>query len=199
VQLQRDLLHGRLLCKQHESVHFAALILQGILFVKTNNLLYLAEQGDFDEEKNPPGYVSQFKLLLRQSERVEEKIAEAHKEMWLVLYEEIISDKFRGMSREVAIEEFLNESFQLQTFGINPYTVSIGNKSTDVVIGASSSRILVFVLNQVVYDIPWKYISAIDYHGKHLKLRLKGEYFSEYLSANPNLSPGIIRSSALLI
>jgi hypothetical protein len=43
--------------------------------------LNLADQGDFDEERHLPGYVSEFKLLLRQSPRTEEKIAEHHKEL----------------------------------------------------------------------------------------------------------------------
>jgi len=163
VQLQRDLLHGRLQSNQSESARLAGLILQ-------------AEQGDYDVERHFPGYVSEFKLLLRQSERMEEKIAEFHQ-------------LFRGMSTEEAIDEFLKQCFALQTFGVNPYNVSIGKNPTDVVIGGNSSRILIFVLNQVVYDINWNFIQNLDYSGRHLKLRFKTEYFSNYLVANPELSP----------
>lgn len=73
------------------------------------------------------------------------------------------------MTVEEATDEFLRQCFNLQTFGINPYTVSIGKTSTDVVVGASSSRVLVFVSNQIVYDIPWNYISDIDYSGELMK------------------------------
>lgn len=87
------------------------------------------------------------------------------------------------MSSDAAIEEFLKQCFALQTFGINPYTVSIGKSSTDVVIGGSYSHVLIFVRNQIVYDIPWNYIDNIDYSGKLLKLRFKREFFSDYLAS----------------
>ncbi|KAI6182491.1 FERM domain-containing protein [Aphelenchoides bicaudatus] len=163
VQLQRDLSHGRLQCNQTESIKLAALILQ-------------VEQGDFDEERHLPGYVSEFKLLLRQSSRIEEKIAEHHKEL-------------RSMSSEVAMNEFLKECVSLQTYGVNPYTVTIGKNQTNVVVGASSSRIIVFVMNQCVYTIEWRYVQAIDYSGKHLKIVIKPTYFSEHLKEHPDLAP----------
>lgn len=72
------------------------------------------------------------------------------------------------MSPELAMEEFLKKCSSLQTFGVNPYTVTIGKNPTNVVIGASSTRILVFVQNQIVYNVPWSFISGIDYSGKLL-------------------------------
>lgn len=42
-------------------------------------LFNVVEKGDYDQERHLPGYVSEFKLLLRQTERMEEHIAEFHK------------------------------------------------------------------------------------------------------------------------
>jgi hypothetical protein len=68
---------------------------------------------------------------------------------------------------------------------------------TDVVIGASSSRILVFVMNQPVYTVPWEYVSGIDYSGKHLKVGLKPEYFSVYLQEHPELAAEVALSKVV--
>ena len=38
-----------------------------------------AEVGDYDPQDHPPGYVSQFKMLPKQTQKQEEKIAEIHK------------------------------------------------------------------------------------------------------------------------
>lgn len=40
--------------------------------------LFAAELGDYDSEEHPVTYVSEFKLLLKQTQRLEEKIAEIH-------------------------------------------------------------------------------------------------------------------------
>ncbi|RCN50300.1 hypothetical protein ANCCAN_03522 [Ancylostoma caninum] len=72
MQLQRDLLHGRLYCPQNQSAELAALILQ-------------AQLGDYNEQVHCGDYVSQYKLLLKQTPRLEEKIAEIHKSLRLVL------------------------------------------------------------------------------------------------------------------
>lgn len=40
--------------------------------------LNTAELGDYDPDEHPPNYVSEFKLLLKQTQRIEEKIAEIH-------------------------------------------------------------------------------------------------------------------------
>uniref|UniRef100_A0A915E3T9 FERM domain-containing protein n=1 Tax=Ditylenchus dipsaci TaxID=166011 RepID=A0A915E3T9_9BILA len=67
VQLQRDLLHGRLHLPQMNAASLAGLVLQSVL-------------GDYDEELMGTGsdYVSEYKLLLKQSQRLEERIALAH-------------------------------------------------------------------------------------------------------------------------
>lgn len=38
-----------------------------------------AEVGDYDPQDHPPGYVSEFKMLPKQTQKQEDKIAEIHK------------------------------------------------------------------------------------------------------------------------
>lgn len=89
MQLQRDLLHGRLYCPQNQSAELAALILQGnkfsllivdAVFVAERSIIP-AQLGDYNEVVHYGNYVSQYKLLLKQTPRLEERIAEIHKSL----------------------------------------------------------------------------------------------------------------------
>jgi hypothetical protein len=52
-------------------------------------------------------------------------------------------------------------------------------------------------MNQPVYNIPWDYVAGIDYFGKHLKIGLKPEYFSDYLVEHPDLTPEVALSKVV--
>ena len=43
------------------------------------SMYFLAEEGDYDEEEHQAGYVSKHKMLPKQTNKQEEKIAEIHK------------------------------------------------------------------------------------------------------------------------
>uniref|UniRef100_A0A1I7XMV6 FERM domain-containing protein n=1 Tax=Heterorhabditis bacteriophora TaxID=37862 RepID=A0A1I7XMV6_HETBA len=143
MQLQRDLLHGRLYCPQTQSAELAALILQ-------------AQLGDYDELYHKDSYVSQYKLLLKQTPRLEEKIAEYHKLL-------------RGKSTEVAELEFLEKASKLDTYGFDPYTVKDPkDPNCAVYFGVSYKGILIYHSNQKVHHISWAYLSKVDYIGKEM-------------------------------
>ncbi len=44
-------------------------------------VLFPAEVGDYDPQDHPPGYVTEFKMLPKQTQKQEEKIAELHKQL----------------------------------------------------------------------------------------------------------------------
>ncbi|KJH53338.1 FERM central domain protein [Dictyocaulus viviparus] len=143
MQLQRDLLHGRLYCPQSQAAELAALILQ-------------AQLGDYNEAKHIGNYVSQYKLLLKQTPRLEERIAEIHKSL-------------RGKATSVAELEFLEKASRLDTYGFDPYTLKDAkDPSRAIYLGASSKGILIFSGNQKVHHISWSYLSKVDYIGKDL-------------------------------
>ncbi|KAK6728104.1 hypothetical protein RB195_005636 [Necator americanus] len=143
MQLQRDLLHGRLYCPQNQSAELAALILQ-------------TQLGDYNETVHCGDYVSQYKLLLKQTPRLEEKIAEIHKSL-------------RGKSTSAAELEFLEKASRLDTYGFDPYTVKDPkDPSHAVYLGVSHKGILIYHANQKVHHIPWSYLSKVDYVGKEV-------------------------------
>lgn len=150
VQLQRDLLHGRLYCPQSQSANLAALLLQSQL-------------GDFNPEIHQEGYVSAYKLLLKQTPKLEEKITELHKQMI-------------GKSKEEAELEFLEKASLLETYGFDPYTISQSSENTPVYLGATPKGVLIFVGTQKAHQISWADLTKVNYSGKEIKLQLKDSY-----------------------
>ncbi|KAI6178066.1 FERM domain-containing protein [Aphelenchoides besseyi] len=153
-QLKRDLIHCRLQCTQAENTKLGALILQ-------------ADRGDYDPNRDHSGYVSQFKLVGRQTLRIEDQIAEAHQGL-------------SGLQSSEAIGEFLNICKDLRTYGTDPASVKFHHSNTDVLIGANYKHILVFAASQVLFEIPWNFINEkIDLNKRTVTIGLKSEYASK--------------------
>ncbi|XP_065285875.1 FERM domain-containing protein 5 isoform X2 [Dermacentor albipictus] len=118
LQLRRDLLHGRLYCPPNDSAFLAALIIQ-------------SELGDYDSEEHGDNYVSEFKLLLKQTPRLEEKIAEIHQQ------------QLRGQVPAVAEANFLRKACLLDTYGVDPHPVK-DHKGNQLYLGINYAGILTF-------------------------------------------------------
>ncbi|CAG9828660.1 unnamed protein product [Diabrotica balteata] len=98
LQLKRDLLHGRLYCGPTEAAMLSALILQG-------------EFGDYDPEIHLGNYVSDLKILLKQTEAIEDKAMEIHQK------------QLKGQSQSQVETAFLKLACQLDTYGVDPHPV----------------------------------------------------------------------------
>ncbi|UMM13435.1 hypothetical protein L5515_001709 [Caenorhabditis briggsae] len=157
VQLQRDLLHGRLYCPTSSAAELAALILQ-------------TQLGDYDEEKHIGNYVSEFKLLLKQTPKLEERIAQNHKQM-------------RGKSSDAAELEFLEKASQLDTYAFDPYTIKDPQDSGPVYLGASCKGILVYAGQARTHNIDWSELVKVDYSGKEIRLTLSESYRGQITAA----------------
>ncbi|XP_072848362.2 FERM domain-containing protein 3 isoform X1 [Pogona vitticeps] len=66
LQIKRDIFHGRLLCAFSDAAYLGACIVQ-------------AEFGDYDPDEHVDNYVSDFRIFPKQSQKLERKIAELHK------------------------------------------------------------------------------------------------------------------------
>uniref|UniRef100_F1KV10 FERM domain-containing protein 5 n=1 Tax=Ascaris suum TaxID=6253 RepID=F1KV10_ASCSU len=141
VQLQRDLLHGRLCCSQNEAAVLGALILQSVI-------------GDYDAEPRSPGYVSEYKLLPKQTAKLEEKVAEEHKH-------------FKGLTVAEAEMEFLKKASKLETYGIDPYAVT-DKQGQALYVGAAHRGVYIFHAGRVIHHISWEQLQKVDYLGKAL-------------------------------
>ncbi|CAI2319027.1 unnamed protein product [Caenorhabditis sp. 36 PRJEB53466] len=151
VQLQRDLLHGRLYCPTTSAAELAALILQ-------------TQLGDYDEKKHQGDYVSQYKLLLKQTPKLEERIAVIHKEL-------------KGKSSADAELEFLEKASQLDTYAFDPYTIKdTSDPANPVYLGASCKGILIYAGQSRVHHIDWHELQKVDYSGRELRMSLSEDY-----------------------
>lgn len=163
VQLQRDLLHGRLYCPQNEAAVLGGLILQSML-------------GDYDQEERPLGYVSEYKLLLKQTAKIEEKIAEAHK-------------SFKGYTSAEAELEFLQRASKLDTYGFDPFTV-MDKQGQTVYVGVTHKGLFVYQTNRMVHHISWDQLDNVNFLGKELVITPTQSYISRNAAAPSSLSNG---------
>uniref|UniRef100_A0A8R1XWS3 FERM domain-containing protein n=1 Tax=Onchocerca volvulus TaxID=6282 RepID=A0A8R1XWS3_ONCVO len=159
VQLQRDLLHGRLYCPQNEAAVLGALALQSII-------------GDYDAEERPKNYVAEYKLLLKQTEKLEEKIAESHK-------------LFKGLTPAEAEMEFLKRASKLDTYGFDPYTVVNKQKQT-MYIGVTHRGIYIYHISRMIHHITWNELEKVDYVGKEIMITPVSSYISPYSLSSEN-------------
>uniref|UniRef100_A0A915PZV8 FERM domain-containing protein n=1 Tax=Setaria digitata TaxID=48799 RepID=A0A915PZV8_9BILA len=155
VQLQRDLLHGRLYCPKNEAAVLGALALQSII-------------GDYDAEERPRNYVAEYRLLFKQTEKLEEKIAESHR-------------LFKGLTPAEAEMEFLKRASKLDTYGFDPYTVTNKQKQT-VYIGVTYRGIYIYHVSRLIHHITWNELEKVDYIGKEILITPSSSYVSPYLS-----------------
>ncbi|KAG8197874.1 hypothetical protein JTE90_024273 [Oedothorax gibbosus] len=140
LQLRRDLLHGRLYCSQSDGAMLAAYIIQ-------------SELGDYDSEEHPVTYVSEFKLLLKQTQKLEERIAEIHQ------------NQLRGQVPAVAEMNFLRKACLLDTYGVDPHPVK-DHKGTQLYLGINYAGILTFQGSRKTHHLKWPDIQKINYEGK---------------------------------
>ncbi|CAL1533783.1 unnamed protein product [Lymnaea stagnalis] len=139
LQLRRDLHHGRLLCPHDESIQLAAYIIQ-------------SEVGDYDPQDHLPGYVSEFKMLPKQTPKHEEKIMEAH----------------RALAGEVPSEceaNFLRKAASMDTYGVDPHQVK-DQRGDPLYLGVTHLGIMTFRGSRRTQLFKWNQIRRIAYEGK---------------------------------
>lgn len=77
--------------------------------------LFVAELGDYDPEEHVENYVSEMKILLKQTQLIEEKIMELHQ------------TQMKGQSPQSTETNFLRKACTLDTYGIDPHPVKVSS------------------------------------------------------------------------
>ncbi|KAK2163444.1 hypothetical protein LSH36_79g04025, partial [Paralvinella palmiformis] len=139
LQLRRDLHHGRLLCSPSDANELAGYIIQ-------------SEVGDYDPQDHPSGYITQFKMLPKQTQKQEEKIAEFHK-------------KFRSQVPSEAEGNFLKKAATLETYGVDPHPVK-DQKGNQMYLGVTHLGIVTFQGNKRTHLFKWPQLTKIAFEGK---------------------------------
>ncbi|NWR38734.1 FRMD3 protein, partial [Tachuris rubrigastra] len=140
LQIKRDIFHGRLLCSFSDAAYLGACIVQ-------------AELGDYDPDEHPENYISDFKIFPKQSQKLEKKIAEMHK------------NEFRGQSPAVAEFNLLLKAYSLETYGVDPHPCkdSIG---TTTFLGFTAAGFVVFQGNKRIHLLKWCDVYKLKFEGK---------------------------------
>lgn len=79
----------------------------------TQTFRTIGELGDYDPEIHTGNYVSDFKILLKQTEAIEEKAMELHQK------------QLKGQSQSQVENTFLKMACQLDTYGVDPHPVKV--------------------------------------------------------------------------
>ncbi|XP_043524075.1 FERM domain-containing protein 5 isoform X5 [Frieseomelitta varia] len=139
-QLKRDLLHGRLYCSPGEAALLAACIVQ-------------SELGDYDPKIHEGNYISEHKLLLKQTEAIEEKAMKLHQ------------TELKGFTPEQAETHFLRLASQLDTYAVDPHPVK-DQKGAQLYLGINHCGILTFQGSRKTHHFRWPEVQKINYEGK---------------------------------
>ncbi|KAJ2948028.1 hypothetical protein O0L34_g9825 [Tuta absoluta] len=150
LQLKRDLLHGRLYCTTHEAAMLGALIIQ-------------IELGDYDPNIHVGNYVTEMRLLLRQTDAIEARIQELHREP--VEGTPGGSGGVKGMSTQEAERSFLKIACQLDTYGVDPHPVK-DHRGNQMYLGINHGGILTFAGGRKTNHFKWSEVSKINFEGR---------------------------------
>ncbi|KAG9510736.1 Zinc finger protein 577, partial [Fragariocoptes setiger] len=118
------------------------------------------ELGDHDEKFHQLNYVSQFKLVANQTPELERAAAIAHQ-----------SDDLRGLSSSEAEHHFLKRVIRLDSYGIDPFSVTDYSCSNDhYKIGVNHTGIITFQDNKKIQHFLWEEVRKISLDGRTIIL-----------------------------
>lgn len=90
--------------------------LLSILIINNLWFLILGELGDYDPKLHEGNYISEHKLLLKQTEAIEEKAMKLHQ------------TELKGFTPQQAETHFLRLASQLDTYAVDPHPVKVSLK-----------------------------------------------------------------------
>ncbi|XP_060091381.1 FERM domain-containing protein 3 isoform X2 [Heteronotia binoei] len=140
LQIKRDIFHGRLLCSFSDAAYLGASIVQ-------------AELGDYDPDEQLDNYVGDFKIFPKQSQKLERKIAEIHK------------NEFSGQRPAVAEFNLLLKAHSLETYGVDPHPCK-DSTGTTTFLGFTAAGFVVFQGNKRIHLLKWSDVYKLKFEGK---------------------------------
>lgn len=148
LQVKRDVLHGRLLCSFNDLVELGAYIVQ-------------AEIGDYEEEDHGENYVSEFRIVPKQSDKLEKKIMENHKEL-------------HGQVPSTAEKNFLARVKGLDMYGVDPHPCK-DQDNVQLYLGLTPVGIAIIREGKKVSGFNWPEIVKCTYEGKVFYVQVQRE------------------------
>ncbi|XP_078423878.1 FERM domain-containing protein 3 [Cetorhinus maximus] len=140
LQIKRDIFHGRLLCSLSDAASLGAYTLQ-------------AELGDYEPHEHPEGYVSEIKMFPKQTQKLERKMEQIHK------------NELRGQTAAVAELNLLQKAHTLETYGVDPHPCKDSSGAT-AFIGFTATGFVVFQGNKRIHLLRWFDVNKLKFDGK---------------------------------
>ncbi|KAK1124072.1 hypothetical protein K0M31_007096 [Melipona bicolor] len=113
----------------------------------------VGELGDYDPKIHEGNYISEHKLLLKQTEAIEEKAMKLHQ------------TELKGFTPEQAETHFLRLASQLDTYAVDPHPVK-DQKGAQLYLGINHCGILTFQGSRKTHHFRWPEVQKINYEGK---------------------------------
>ena len=98
--------------------------------------------GDYNSSEHKDNYISDFKLIPNQNEKIEIESIDIHQ------------NQLKSLTPAEAELSFLEKCAKLETYGIDPHPVK-DHKRNQLFIGINYSGILAFQGNRKVYHFKW--------------------------------------------
>ncbi|MGH0141536.1 UNVERIFIED_CONTAM: hypothetical protein FKN15_013228, partial [Acipenser sinensis] len=101
------------------------------------------ELGDYEPDEHPDDYITEFKLFPKQTQKLEKKIVEIHK------------NELRGQSPALAELNLLQKAHSLETYGVDPHPCKDFTGST-AFLGFTATGFVVFQGNKRIHLLKCK-------------------------------------------
>ncbi|XP_053643063.2 FERM domain-containing protein 5 isoform X2 [Cherax quadricarinatus] len=120
----------------------------------TKNILrqIKTEIGDYDPSKHYGNYISDFKILLKQTHKIEEKIMELHPTL-------------KNHTPLMAETCFLKKASMLDTYGVDPHPVK-DHRGSQLYLGLNHTGVLTFQGSRKTHHFRWGDVQKLNYEGK---------------------------------
>uniref|UniRef100_A0A3Q2I0N8 FERM domain containing 3 n=1 Tax=Equus caballus TaxID=9796 RepID=A0A3Q2I0N8_HORSE len=112
-----------------------------------------SELGDYDPDEHPENYISEFEIFPKQSQKLERKIVEIHK------------NELRGQSPPVAEFNLLLKAHTLETYGVDPHPCK-DSTGTTTFLGFTAAGFVVFQGNKRIHLVKWPDVCKLKFEGK---------------------------------
>lgn len=155
LQIRNDILTGRLPCS------FVTHALLGSYLVQS-------EIGDYDPDEHGDDYLNEFRFAPQQTEELEEKVAELHRQ-------------HRGQTSAEAELHYLENAKKLAMYGVELHPAS-DSSGLDIMMGVCASGLLVYRDRLRINRFAWPKILKISYKRNNFYIKIRPGEFDQFES-----------------